>query len=147
MHVPKHMFTALFFFQNTSLAKLPTLFVTHDGIFDVSSLLNAAPCQTGAAAARVLRHRASVDVAACHSRAQLVWGQPKLTGAHNSAGKRHSNADELRLKHARSWNSTGWTWIECALFGNRTALQGFGSLPRKRSAATTGSTLSSVPEC
>ena len=49
------------FTQKFSLARPPTLLVTHGGIFDVSSLLSAAPCRTGVAYPRVLRHRASVD--------------------------------------------------------------------------------------
>ena len=115
---------ALFSLKTLASQGHPFSFVTHDGIFDVSSLLNAAPYHIGAAhprratAARVLR-------------AHVVWGPPKHTGAHSSAGKRHSNADELLLKYARSRNSTDWKWIACALFGNKTALQGFGNLSRR----------------
>ena len=54
-------------FTRTLVSHGHPLCVTHDGICNVSSLLNAAPCHTGAAyprrttAARVLRHRARYD--------------------------------------------------------------------------------------
>ena len=73
-----------------------------------SSMCHAYPRR--ATAARVLRHRASVDPLRPAAAEHLVWGPPKLRGAHNSSGKRHTNADRLLLKYALS-----------------TALQGFGS--------------------
>ena len=53
-----HLGSSPVFTQNISLAGPPTLSVTHDGIFDVSSLLNAAPCHTGAAYPRRATRRA-----------------------------------------------------------------------------------------
>ena len=91
----------------------------------LSSLLNTAPCLTGAAdPRRATVARVLVDTVPALTRcglsqqgAQLVWDPQKLTGTHNSAGKWHSSADESQLKYARSWHSTDWTWIACALFG------------------------------
>ena len=68
------------------------------------------------------------------------WLSTTLTTVQESG-----TADELQPKYARSWNSTDWTLIACALFDNRTALQGFGS-PSGSGVATTGSTPSSLPE-
>ena len=115
-----------------------SFFVTHDGIFDVSSLLNAAPCHTGTAhprratTARVPRHRASVDPL------RLPQGSPPRLGstAQESTTEVREALELYRLDLDRERS----LWPQDRVARTRKSL-------RKRGVATTGSTISCLPEC
>ena len=110
------------FTQNFSLAHPPTLLVPHGGIFDVSSLLSAAPCHTGAARG-VPPQRGCRDTVPAMTRC----GLPEQSSLGCGSTKTHKRSQQRRKAAQHLQTYCHRTLLACALFGNRTALQGFGS--------------------